>query len=577
MAFLFAKIFNLYYNFYMLQNLKIKNVAVVSDASIDFIAGLNIISGETGAGKSIILDALNLVLGAKADKALIKSGEDFLKVEATFNIENVKEVADLFNELDLEFEDCLIISRKITIEGKSEARLNGKVVPLSYLKTLSSFIIDIHSQNENYILLNKQKQLQLIDDFAKVNKTEIANIFRNLQEINGKILDLDKDETLRQRELELLNFQINEIESAKIKEGEEQELENELVLLKNSEKINNSVSAIKEIFEYGNFNILSSLKKAENELNVLNNLNVCEELCGRLSSANIEINDIYSEILDKYSYEFNEERYSEIDNRLDLYKKLHRKYGLGYIDIINFLNLCKEKREKLENFEEELFKLKKEKEIILKKAYEACVKLSKERKEACKFLETAVLAELKELSMPNAQIVFKQELFNEEDFENKFTINGADNVEILFSANLGENVKPLGLVASGGEISRLMLAIKTVVTKIDQVPTIIFDELDVGISGEASINTAKKLAKISRAHQVVAISHLLQICSMADRNILVKKQEENGKTISSVNVLKAEETVLELCRFMSVDGITENTLKHAQEVKDYCENYKKSL
>lgn len=562
----------------MLKSLKIKNVAVVEDAFIEFNEGLNIISGETGAGKSVILDALALTLGAKADKSLIKSGEDFLKVEATFIFdENRKNLINYFKEIDIEYEDCIIISRKIGQDGKNETKINNNTVPVSYLKNLAGFILDIHSQNENLVLLNKTKQLELIDNFAKIDTTTVSMFYNELNKINNKIKDLDKDENLRERELELLNFQINEIESAKLIEGEEEELNNELNLLKNSEKINTSLNVLKELFENNGYSVLSALKKAENELLTLNTLNPADEILNRLITSNIEINDIYSEILNKYSLEFNEERYTEIDSRLDLYKKLQRKYGINYIDIMNFLENAKTKRDYILNFEENLNKLKKEKQTILNSAFIECKNLEAKRKQASEFLELEITKELKELSMPNAKIKFEISEFNNENFENVFSISGANNVDILFSANLGENVKPLNLIASGGEISRLMLAIKTITSKTYEVPTIIFDELDTGISGEASIATSKKLAKISKTHQVIAISHLLQICSMADRNILVKKLEENGKTISTINVLKPEETVLELCRFMSVNGISESTIKHAQEIKEYCNEYKKSI
>ena len=330
----------------MLKSLKIKNVAFVEDAFIEFNEGLNIISGETGAGKSIILDALSLTLGAKADKGLIKNGEDFLKVEATFvfNEEN-KNIKNFFESIDLEYEDCIIISRKIGMDGKNETKINNTIVPVSYLKNLSTFILDIHSQNENLVLLNKNKQLELIDNFAKIDKTKISKLYKDLMEIDERINELNKGDDLRERELELLNFQINEIETAKLLENEEEELNEELILLKNSEKINNSLKSIKELFDNSGLSILSNLKKAEYELNNLNNLNNCAELVERFNISVIELNDIYAEILNKYNFEFNEERYEEIDERLDLYKKLHRKYGLDYTSIMDFLYNAKEKRD----------------------------------------------------------------------------------------------------------------------------------------------------------------------------------------------------------------------------------------
>ncbi|MBE5745869.1 MAG: DNA repair protein RecN [Clostridiales bacterium] len=563
----------------MLKTLKVKNVALMDDGLVEFSTGLNIISGETGAGKSVLLDALSLALGAKADKTLIKSGEDFLKVEATFVFDkSLTKLENFFNEFDLEYDNTIIISRKIGIDSKSETKFNGQIVPISYLKKFASIIVDIHSQNENMLLLDKNMQLDLIDNSIEVlNKENIEKFYREYREIEEKIEELNKDEDVKQRELDLLNYQINEIESAKIYKGEEEELEEEFKLLKNSEKISNSLNVLKDIFEDNSFNLLSGIKKVQFELSNLNSYINCEDLINRVDSLNIEINDVYDEINNKFDIEFNELRYNEIDERLDTYKKLHRKYGINFEEINQFLLDSKAKRDYLLNYEQTLIDLNKAKSQILDKAFIECKNLDKQRRDIAKRLENSILLELKELAMPNAQIKFEISDFTKENFEKNFTTSGANAVNLLFSANLGEEVKPLDKIASGGEISRLMLAIKTIISNFDDTPTMIFDELDTGISGEASVSTSKKLAKISKTHQIIAISHLFQICSMADRNILVKKIEQNGKTNSIVKILKPEETVVELCRFLMVDNLTEATIKHAEEVKAYCENYKKTI
>lgn len=562
----------------MIKTLKVKNVALMEDAVIEFCDGLNIISGETGAGKSVLLDALNLALGAKADKTLIKSGEESLSVSLTLLCdENNSNLKAFFENNDIDYDGCIILNRKIKIDGKSEMKLNGEIVPLNLVKNLSQLLVNMHGQNENLVLLNKDNQLKLLDGFVDFDKTELVNLYDSYVEINNKILALDKDEDIRIRELDLLNYQINEIESAKLIDGEEEELTSELNILKNAEKISDSLNNIKELFEYGNVNILSLLNKAEYCLNTLNNLNSAENLSERLESANIEINDIYAEILNKYDLNFDVNRLNFIDERLDLYKKLHRKYGVTFEEINLFLENAKNKRDLLLNYEEELSVLNKQKNLILNNAYIFCEKLSELREKSAIKLENLIKNELSELSMKNAEIKFEISKFNKENFENAFTKNGANTVEILFSANLGENVKPLNFVASGGEISRLMLAIKTISSKFDGVKCVIFDEIDSGISGEASVSTSKKLAKISKNSQVIAISHLFQICAMADRNILVKKLEENGKTNSYAVILKEEEAVLELCRFLSVGNVTDAVIKHAKEVKQFCDDYKKSI
>lgn len=561
----------------MLKSLKIKNVALTQEATINFDEKLNIISGETGAGKSVLLDALGLILGHKADKSLIKHGEEFLKVEATFVNNTSEKVKKFFEENDLEFDDCIIISRKISLDNKNEVKLNGQIVPLMYIKSLCSLLVDIHLQNENTQILDKTNQLKLIDGFIDFDFSEIERIYDEIKQLNLQIKDLATDEESRQREMDLLSFQINEIENANISENEEEDLKNELVLMKNAEKIANNINNIRDYFE-GNFGLLSAIKKANNELsNVVNLSGKGQQLLERFNSLEIECDDIYDEILKQFDVDFSQERFEEIDFRLEIYKGLHKKYGILFADIQNFLNLAKERLDKLENFDLELEKLNKQKQEKLKIALNLSLKLTEKRREKAKMLESEIVDELIELSMPHAQVKFAFNSYGETNFEDYFSKNGADSVEMLFSANLGESVKPLNMVASGGEISRLVLALKTITTKFDDTPTIIFDELDTGISGEASVATSKKLAKISRFHQILAVSHQFQICAMADKNILIKKIEENGKTISSAIELGGEETVMELCRFLSVNGVTESTIMHAKEVKEFCDNYKNSI
>ena len=562
----------------MLKTIKIKNVALISEATVNFCSGLNIISGETGAGKSVLLDCIGLILGAKADKTLIKNGEEFLKVEGIFEVSKKPNIEELFNDLDLEFDECLIISRKVTIDGKNEVKLNGQTVPLSFIKNITKLLIDIHSQNENLVILNKQNQLKLLDNHLKTDFSEITSLYNQLNDIKKEISGLDKDDSIRARELELLDFQIKEIEDAKIKENEEDEIKNELILLKNLEKVSTSVNSIKDYYDSGLTNISSMIKKMLLEINNISkyndNVKVLED---RINSAYIDLDDSVNEILNLFDINFDENHFNELDERLDLYKSLHKKYGNSYEDITKYLCEIKEKRDSLINAEERLNNLNKLKNDVLDKAYILSEKLTDKRKKYAKTFEKEILEELKELSMPNAKVDFKFNDYTKENFEDVFTKEGADIVELMFSANLGESVKPLNLVASGGEISRLNLAIKTLTSENDNIDTMIFDELDTGISGSASVATSKKLAKISKNHQIIAVSHLFQICAMADKNILVKKIEKDGKTISLPVELGGEEAVNELCRFLSVDEITEATITHAKEVKEYLDSYKKSI
>lgn len=561
----------------MLKTLKIKNVALTKEATIEFDEKLNIISGETGAGKSVLLDAIGLILGHKADKTLIKSGEEFLKVEATFNIFDNKKVEQFFLENDLEFDNCIIISRKVSQDGKNEVKLNGESVPLAYIKTLGKLLVDVHGQNDNNQILDRQNQLLLIDKFIDFDFNALKENYKKIVEINKKIKELSFDDDTRTRELDLLSYQISEIENANITENEEDDLKSELLLMKNAEKIANNLNSIKESFE-GQFGILSGLRKAGIDLSNIFSLSENQtNLLERFNSLEIEAGDVYDEILKQFNVEFSQERYDEIDQRLEVYKNLHKKYGLMVADILKFLEEAKLKRDKLLNFEEELDALNKQKKNLISEMFSCCEKLTKQRKECAENLSKKLVYELKELMMPNAKIVFSFNEYNKENFEQFLSASGADVVDLMFSANLGEDVKPLNLVASGGEISRLVLAIKTIDSSKNDTPTIIFDELDTGISGEASVQTSKKLAKISQNVQILAVSHQFQICAMADKNILVKKFEMEGKTYSQIFSLSGEETVLELCRFLSVNGVTESTIIHAKEVKAFCDEYKKSL
>lgn len=568
----------------MLEKLKIKNVALIKDATIYFHKNLNIISGETGAGKSVTLDSLNLILGAKTNKSLIKDGESFLEVIATFTNINY-EASQLIEEILGEAEDCVIISRKIFVDGKNEIKLNGNTIPLNVLKTLGNLLISTHSQNENLTLINKKEQLKLVDSFSNTKDLLSQNkqIFDEINSLNQKILELNKDESLRARELDLLNFQIEEIENANISATEEAELKDELLFLKNSEKIVETIKDITEIYNgnYSSIGLNKALYNFKNNVEFLTKYNKeCENLLARTESIEIELEDIFQDIQSKFDLSsFSENRLDEIESRLETYKRLHSKYGRTAEDILNYLQSSKQKQDYLANYEQNLNKLLSQKNDLIKKAFILCENISNSRRENCKKIEKLILQEVKELSMPNAYLEFT---FNDkpslEEFEKNYSSLGFDDIQLIFSANLGESPKPLNLIASGGEISRLMLAIKTICSSIDSTQTLVFDEIDTGISGEAGINTSKKLARISRTKQVIAVSHLLQICAMADQNILVKKIEEDNSTFSSISCLTNEQDeIIELARFLSAGEKTASALNSAKEIKSWCNEYKQKI
>ncbi len=546
----------------MLLKLTIKNFALIDYSEIEFNKGLNILSGETGSGKSIIIEALNFVLGAKADKILIKNGENECIVSAEFEcVSNA--IKDILDSFDVENDDTIIITRKMTIDGKNSVKLNGNTINVSMLKKLTSLLVDVHGQSEHFYLLKNSNQLELIDkygnNYIKPLKEELCDIFNTYKDILKELDELGGDEHKRALRLDVINYQINEIESAEIKDGEEEELLENKKKLVNQEKIFNSLSIVKDgISQEGNISdILSNIEKVFSHIKDISN--EYSELYNRISSALIEINDI-SDTADNFLSGLDETNLDPqfIENRIETYKTLKRKYGNSYTEIISFLKSIKEEKEKLENFNvlsEKLFIQKEEKE---KQIYSLYKKLHTERRNTAKIFKDNVINELKELGFNNSDFDISFNNFpdyNDCSFNSK---NGIDNIEFMFSANVGEPMKPLSNIISGGEISRFMLAIKAQSSKFSDISTYIFDEIDAGISGKTAKVVAEKIYKISTSKQIIAITHLPQIAVMGNINFLIYKTLENNKTYSRIKKLSDEDKNLEIIRLIGGD---ENSIK----------------
>lgn len=550
----------------MLQKLKIKNIALIDNLDIEFGNGLNVITGETGSGKSIIIDSINFLLGARADKSLIRYGEEKAKVEGVFSVdETSSKIIECFRLLDIEPENVLIITRTMSNLGKSEIKVNGEEVSLNVLRKISENLIDIYGQNQQLNIIKPNYQLQLLDDFS-ANSQNLISEYKSLklilEDINNQIDFLGGNDEQRAREIDLLNYQINEIKNAKISVNEEIELIDVKKRMQNLEKImQNTCDALENIEKANNLLFLSSgeLQKAFNFDETL------KEVLERVESLYIEVNDI-SENLKDYvgSLEFSKQSIDEIEDRLVLYNDLKRKYGTTVEKILEYYDEIIQRVEKLENCDNELKNLNSRKCDILTKIFETAIKLSDERKQVAKVLEKGIKSNLDKLGMSNARVEF---CFNQYLKDEKFLLsNGIDGVNIMFCSNKGEQLKPLKDVASGGEMSRFILAIKSITAQKEQGITMIFDEIDTGISGLMAQAVAEQIARISIKHQVFVITHTIQLASMADCNYLVEKRVINNRTISNIKRLNHNETIYEIARFLSTNEINDISIENSKKI-----------
>lgn len=566
----------------MLNKLVIKNFALIDYSEINFTQGFNVLSGETGAGKSIIIESLNFVLGAKADKSIIRSGEIECSVSAEFAISNNKNVQSIMVEQGLECEDLIIIFRKFTIDGKSSIKINGNTVTLSMLKKITSALVDVHGQSEHFLLLSTTNQLKLLDKFGGDSvfnlKNKISTIVGDYKNIKNELDILGGDENKRLIRLDVLSYQINEIENACLTENEEEELLSLKEKLVNQEKIATSLSSAKlALTEEGGVNDILS-----NAIRVLSNIeNLGDEyasICERLNSIYAESDDVadtISSIMDNdVLFDAN---LDDVENRLDIIKKLKKKYGNNFEEINNFLINAKEEYSKLENFSQLAEKLLIEKENLEKEIYQLYSELSLERQKIAKTFSENVIVELKQLAMLKSQFVIN---FSEKptlencNFE---SLNGFDNIEFMFSANLGEPLKPLSNVISGGEMSRFMLSIKTQSSASNDISTFIFDEIDAGISGAVAKIVAEKLFKISLNTQVIAITHLPQIFVFADNNLLISKIENKEKTHTTIKQLTNQDKLNELIRLTGGTVSNLHSVEHAKDLLNDANNIKLKL
>lgn len=558
----------------MLHTLKIKNFALIADETVEFDKGFNVLIGETGAGKSLILDALSFVLGDKANKLNIRNGEQKMSVQAVFfEIEN--SINELLEQNDIEVDDSLILSRTLNVDGRSEARVNGVIVTTSFLKEIAKKIVDIYAQNENIELLNAKNHLAILDSYLPDEilplKKEIARLLDLYNQINNSISSLGGSDELRLQKMDLLEYQIKEIENFEPKLGEDEELKNEIEKLSHYERVAESVSQSLSYLSKSSDLLLEgshALSGAERYDKSLSSL------MDRVQSSKIEIDDIVDSLKD-FDFSFNPDELSRLSKRYDELKLLKKKYGATIEDILEFLARAKEDYDNLLFGQERLKKMQKELEDVKTKLYNECVLLSKTRVKIAEVIERNVLDELSLLGFKNCK--FKVNFASLPSIEDAtYSQNGFDHIEFLLSANAGQELKSLSKTISGGEMSRFMLALKNVFAKCYNIPTLVFDEVDTGISGEIGKRVAERIALLSIKSQVICITHLPQVCAMADRFIFVEKYVEQQNTFTKIKYLNQPETI-EYLATISGAKPTGVAIEYAHELKQVADKYKESL
>lgn len=563
----------------MLEKLNIKNVALIKSLEINFQSGFNVILGETGAGKSIIIDSLNFALGSKADKTLIRAGEETMAVSALF-VDVSNNVKSILCGFGLDESDEVLLSRTYSQTGKGEARINGEIVAISMLKQIGEALVDSYGQNESIALLKQKNHLEILDLYKPKDeiqvKEEIQGLIQKLNELNLKIKKLGGDEASRERQIDLLSFQTNEIENANLQENEDEILEEKLKKLSNSEKIMEAISSAFELLENEN-GAISTLKQS------LNNLRSVERyddkikiLSQKLDEFIINIDELGEEIYSlSNDYDFNENELNQMIERRDVLDSLKRKYGGSLENVLKYLSEASEELEMLKNSKDILNSLENDKKKLLEVAAEKFNELGKIRRAHALEIEQKLSTALAEIGILKAQ--FKVNFFpivrSIEEVET-FSLNCMEDVEFLFSANLGEELKPLAKTISGGEMNRFMLAFKNIIADINGPSTLIFDEIDSGISGKVATQVAEKIAKLSKTYQVLCISHLPQVASMGDCFFFVSKANDGERTQTSIKMLSNEEIAFQiaLLTYGSVDDkkleLTREMLALNKEIKN---------
>ncbi|HIT72112.1 DNA repair protein RecN [Tyzzerella sp. An114] len=561
----------------MLENIRIKNVALIEESEIKFKKGLNILSGETGAGKSMIIDSINFALGSRVTRDFIRKDEEVAKVEVLFS--GNKNINDILSEngIDTEEDYSIIINRTFNNSGKSVFRVNGTIVTAGTVKSISENLIDIHGQHEHQSLLNPKKHIFLLDKFCGQNLDEklsiLGDLYSQYKSIVKSIDDLNGDEMQRAQRMDMLRFQKEDIENAKLKRGEEEELNDRRKVLSNLEKVVRLSGTSLELLYEGNGENSSASDNISEALYNINTLSDIDpsvsQIAENLETVSALLDDVCHELKSYFrSVESDPDELVEIDERLNLIYGLKRKYGKNIDEILNFYDKITKELDFMENSEEILSELYSKKSKLENNINSLCDDISKIRKEKALIIEKSVEKELRDLEMKNAS--FKISITD----KNMFTSKGRDNVEFLISPNMGEELKPLAKIASGGEMSRVMLALKSILSEVDTIDTFIFDEIDTGVSGRTAQKVAEKMSQVSIKNQIICITHLPQIAAMADSHFLIEKHSANNRTTTDIIALSKEKSINEIGRLMGGVTITEATLQAAEDMKKQADGFK---
>ncbi|MCR5157249.1 MAG: DNA repair protein RecN [Butyrivibrio sp.] len=562
----------------MLYSLHVKNLALIKEQEIEFSKGLNILTGETGAGKSVIIGSVNLALGGKADPGLIRTGEEYALVELCFGLES-KEQKRLLQEMDIPIEDddSVVIQRKI-MQGRSVSKVGGESVSARQLKDISNILINIHGQNDHQELLHKKKHMDILDNYCgdKLGGLfdELSKEYHSMQEIKRQLEESDMDETSRKREQELLEFEVSEISEAELKEGEDETLETAYRKMVNARKISEAAYGCMALTESGDSGESASdmIGRAVREItSVVSYDSELEGLLEQLSDVENLLGDFGHSLSDYMrGLEFNDEQFRETEDRLNTINHLKDKYGGSIESVLKSLSEKEARLEVLSDLDAHRASL--EKELAAKNAVvlKLCGKISDIRKEGAAALEKKLVQALVDLNFLDVR--FRIEVEGSKD---RVSARGYDEVSFLISTNPGEDLRPLDQIASGGELSRIMLALKTVVADKDDISTLIFDEIDAGISGKTAWKVSQKLGELSREHQIICITHLPQIAAMADTHFMIEKGLSDGRTVTSIYALDEDASVKELSRLLGGEEITDAVIENAREMRRMAEETKR--
>ena len=557
----------------MLQNLHVKNLALIDEIEVEFKDGFNILTGETGAGKSIILGSISLALGGRYTKDILRQGAEYGFVELTFLVENESQQKKL-KEMDIYPEEGMVTLSRRLMAGRSVSRINGETVQMGLLKEVSSILIDIHGQHEHQSLLYKKNHLGIVDAFAREyleeDKKKAAQAYKAYKACEKELKEAMADESQRAKELSFLKFEVSEIQEAHLLPGEDEELESLYRRMTNSKKIADSVNEAYLYTSEGGGNASEALSRA---IRALSEASEYDDRAAQLYDQLVEVdsllNDFNRELADySKTCEFSDEEFYETENRLNEINHLKTKYGDTVEKILDYCASQEERIGILEDYDNYLLRLKDQCAKAEEALRQSTARLTKIRKKQAKILEQAIEEGLKDLNFENVK--FRIQFESTKDY----TAEGMDDIEFMISLNPGQPVKPLAGVASGGELSRIMLAIKAVMAKRDETETLVFDEIDVGISGRTAQKVSEKMAFIGTKHQVICITHLAQIAAMADHHYMIEKSTKKGDTKTSIELLDEKRSIEELARILGGARITDTVVQSAVEMKELAKQTK---